>query len=152
MCAFYILENNNLIPILYKFIEKNVFTQYPVNNDGILVIKHYYHIPLYIIETRNTLYFYIDSTDIMTDIVNLIKRNVINEEILQNENILSQVNNELNNFKLNYPNSDNDDDCLLIKKRLYHAEENLNQSKKMQLSAIFIESDIPENIYRFFIV
>ena len=152
MCAFYKLENNNLIPILSKFIEKSVFTHYPINIDGIFHIRHYYHIPFYIIETRETLYYYIDSVDTLNEIVNSIKRNIINEVITENENIVKKVNIELSNYKFNYPSFLNDDDCLLIEKRLYHANDNLKNSKNMKLSCIFIETEIPVSINNFFTV
>jgi hypothetical protein len=152
MCAFYILENNSFISIISRFIEKNVFTQYPINTDDILHVRHYYHIPLYIIQTRNAYYYYIDSNDTMNDIVNSIKRNIINEDILQKEYIVKLVSIELSNYKFHHPNSLNDDDCLLIEKRLYHAHENLRNSKIMQLSSIFIETEVPIAINNFFTV
>ena len=152
MCAFYKLENNNLIPILYHFIEKSVFTQYPINVDGILHIRHYYHIPFYIIQTQNTLYFYIDNIEVVNDIVNSIKRNIINEDIIEKENIVKKIIIELSNYKFHHPNSLTEDDYLLIEKRLYHANDNLKNSKKNQLSCFFIETEIPDAINNFFIV
>jgi hypothetical protein len=152
MCAFYKLENNNLIPIISKFIEKSVFTQYPINMDGIINIKHYYHIPLHIIETRSELYYYIDSIDNLNDTVNSIKRNIINENIIENENIVKKIEIELSKYKFHHPNFLHDDDYLLIEKRLYHANENLRTSKNMQLSSIFIEAELPNTLHNFFMV
>ena len=152
MCAFYKLENNNLISILSHFIEKNVFTQYPINIDDILHVRHYYHIPFYIIHTQNAYYYYIDSIDILNDIVNSIKRNIINEDIIEKEYIVGKINMELSNYKFHHPNSINDDDYLLIEKRLYHANENLRNSKKMQMSCIFIETEVSDAIINFFMI
>lgn len=152
MCAFYILENNSFISIISRFIENNVFTHYPINNDNIINVRHYYHIPIYIIETKNKIYYYIDSNDTMNDIVNSIKRNIINNDILQKEYIFKLVSIELSNYKFHHPNSLNDDDCLLIEKRLYHAQENLRNSKIMQLSSIFIKTEVPNAINNFFTV
>jgi len=152
MGGFYKLESNNYIPIIYKFCEKSVFTQYPINIDGILNIKHYYHIPFYIVETRQNIYFYIDNTDILHEIVKAIKRNIINEDIIKNEHVVKKVSVELSNFEKNNPNSLNDEECIFIEKRLYHANENLRNIKRMQLSSIFIETEIPDAVNNFFMV
>jgi len=152
MGAFYKLENNKYIQIIYKFVEKTVFTQYPINVDGILHIKHYYHIPFYIIQTEETLYYYIDNIDTVNAIVNSIKRYIINENIIENENIVKKIDNELSSYIFYHPNFQNDDEYFLIEKRLYYANENLENSKKLQLSCIFIEIETPDAINNFFTV
>lgn len=73
--------------------------------DGILNIKHYYHIPFYIVEASDDIYFYIDNTDILHQIVTAIKRNIINEDIIKNEHTVKKVSIELSNFEKNNPNS-----------------------------------------------
>ena len=152
MCGFYKLENNKYISIISKFVEKTFFTQYQINNDGILHIKHYYHIPFYIVETRENLYYYIDNIETVNAIVNSIKRNIINENIIENENIVKKIDNELSSYIFYHPNFQNDDEYLLIEKRLYHAKDNLENSKKLQLSCIFIEIETPDALNNFFTV
>jgi len=152
MGAFYKLENNKYIQIISKFVEKTIFTQYPINVDGILHIKHYYHIPFYIIQTEETLYYYIDNIDTVNAIVNSIKRYIINENIIENENIVKKIDNELSSYIFYHPNFQNDDEYFLIEKRLYYANENLENSKKLQLSCIFIEIETPDAINNFFTV
>jgi hypothetical protein len=152
MGRFYKLESNKYIPIIYKFCEKNAFTQYPINMDGILNIKHYYHIPFYIVEASDDIYFYIDNTDILHQIVTAIKRNIINEDIIKNEHTVKKVSMELGEFEKNNINGSNDDEFISIEKRLYHANENLRNIKRMQLSSIFIETELPDNLNHFFMV
>ena len=74
MCAFYILEDCTLIHIISKFIDKQIFTNFPINTNGIRTLKHYHYLNLYIIECNSQIYYYIDNTDILNQIVNQIKR------------------------------------------------------------------------------
>ena len=93
-----------------------------------------------------------DNIDIVNDIVNSIKRNIINEDIIENENIVKKINIELSSYKFYHPNFQNEDEYLLIEKRLYHANDNLENSKKLQLSCIFIEIETPNALNNFFTV
>jgi len=150
MCGFYILEDNSFIHIISKFIDNKIFTNFPINANGIRTLKHYHYLKLYIIETDSNIYYYIDNIDILNQIVSDIKRNIINEDIIDKENIIKKVIYELEKYKFKYPNCDNDDDYLLIEKRLYHAKENLSNIKKKQISSIFIEIETPNDIQNVF--
>lgn len=152
MCAIYILEDYSFIHIISKFIEKQIYTIFPINTNGIQRLKHYHYLNFYIIETDSNIYYYIDNIDILNQIVNDIKRNIINEDIIEKEIIYKNVNYELNKYRQNHPNCDNDDEYLFIEKRLFHAKENLSDCKKKQLSPIFIKIDIPEDIQNLFLV
>jgi len=147
MTTYYKLESYRFIPIITKLTENTPFTQYPVNKHGITKIKHYFNIPFCTIETDQNVYYYIHNIDNLNQIVKSIKRNIINNIIIDSQNTIDKITMERRNYMCNNTDYTNNDEYLLIEKRLYYANINGNDARNLLLSSIFIETSIPDHIH-----